>query len=406
MKINMDDSRLNNIIELRSFLSSSKYLVLKLETIEDKYKFINKTVKKFSYAKLNRKDKHTVLSYLKKVTGYKKAQILRLVKRALKGDLHKEIYVRNNPHIIYTPSDIKLLEKTDVLHLRLNSLATKEILKREATIFKQKEYKHIAAVSASHINNLRQSPCYRKFWINGTKPIENQIGKCQIPEVNGMPGSIRVDTVHQRDIYHINAVDEITQWQIVICVPLISERYLLPALERMLAQFPFVIFNFHSDRGSEFINHVVARLLNKLLIEQTKSRSRHSNDNALVESKNGSVIRKNMGYTHIHFSFANEISDFYETWFNPYLNYHRPCLYVSKEIIDKKGRITKIYGEATTPYEKLKQINKQLKQNFLKANLSFKQLDKLAYQESDNQFSQKMRKEEAKLFEKIDKLKI
>jgi transposase InsO family protein len=56
---------------------------------------------------------------------------------------------------------------------------------------------------------------------------------------------------------------------------------------------------FHSDNGSEFINHTAAKLLNKLLIEQTKSRPRHSNDNGLVESKNGAIARKRMRYTHI-----------------------------------------------------------------------------------------------------------
>ena len=52
----------------------------------------------------------------------------------------------------------------------------------------------------------------------------------------------------------------------------------------MLAQFPFRILGFHSDNGSEFINYKVAELLNKLLIEQTKSRPRRSNDNGLVEA--------------------------------------------------------------------------------------------------------------------------
>jgi len=91
--------------------------------------------------------------------------------------------------------------------------------------------------------------------------------------------------------------------------------------------------------------------------------------------------------------------------FNPYLNYHRPCLYVTEERVDKKGHIHKIYGQATTPYEKLKQVSKQLKQNFLKPENNFKQLSQFAYQKSDNQFAIKMRKEEVKLFEKISKMK-
>ena len=76
-----------------------------------------------------------------------------------------------------------------------------------------------------------------------------------------------------------------TQWQVVGATAQISEAWLIPVLEAMLAQFPFGIRGFHSDNGSEFINHTVANLLNKLLVEQTKSRPRHSNDNGLAESK-------------------------------------------------------------------------------------------------------------------------
>ena len=97
----------------------------------------------------------------------------------------------------------------------------------------------------------------------------------------------------------INAVDEVTQWEIVAAVGQISEAWLIPVLERILAQFPFRILGFHSDNGSEYINHRVAEMLNKLLVEQTKSRPRHSNDNGLAETKNGAVIRKHMGFGHI-----------------------------------------------------------------------------------------------------------
>jgi transposase InsO family protein len=100
-------------------------------------------------------------------------------------------------------------------------------------------------------------------------------------------------------VYHINAVDTVTQWQVVGCASRISEQHLLPVLEAMLHQFPFRILGFHSDNGSEFINHTVAQLLEKLLIEFTKSRACRSQDNALVESKNGAVIRKHIGYGHI-----------------------------------------------------------------------------------------------------------
>ena len=72
-------------------------------------------------------------------------------------------------------------------------------------------------------------------------------------------------------------MDEVTPYEIVVSVQRISEAYLLPVLEMLLEAFPFVIHGFHADNGSEYINKQVAQLLNKLLIEFTKSRSRHTN---------------------------------------------------------------------------------------------------------------------------------
>jgi len=66
-------------------------------------------------------------------------------------------------------------------------------------------------------------------------------------------------------------------------------------LKEILVQYPFRILGFHADNGSEYINHVVAGLLEKLQIELTKSRTRQTNDQALVEGKNGSIVRKQIG---------------------------------------------------------------------------------------------------------------
>jgi len=175
-----------------------------------------------------------------------------------------------------------------------------------------------------------------------TKARQIQIGITQKPENYGHPGSIRVDSVSQKDVYYINAVDEITQWEIVFCVPQICEACVLPALEEIIDQYPFKIFNFHSDRGGENINYQIASLLQKLLIKQTKSRSYHSNDNALCETKNGSVIRKNMGWEHIDQKFCDKINDYLKNYSNPYLNFHRPSSYPSFETNRRVKEISKI----------------------------------------------------------------
>jgi len=399
MKVIMDDLRLDNLKEIDEFLQGSKRLVLRLETISEKYNFIDETVDRFEYLKLKKKDKRIVLKYLKKLTGYKKAQLTRLVSRASLGDLVKKKYQRpsETTNRIYLPADIKLLEKTDEYHLRLSSHATHEILRREYEVFHHADFKNISKVSISHIDNLRKNPVYKSTWVNGTKAREVDIGTTMKPETNSIPGSIRVDSVHQRDVFYINAVDEIVQWEIIICVPQICEKYLRPAFEILLFQFPFIIFNFHSDRGGEFINKIVAQILNRLLINQTKSRSRHCNDNALVESKNGSIIRKNMGYFHMNQKIVDETNDFLFNWFNPYLNYHRPCGFVTETKVDFKGRARNIYGEYMTPYEKLKQISKEKKTNYLKRGQSFEKLDIIAYGKSDNEWAREMREKQNEL---------
>jgi transposase InsO family protein len=171
---------------------------------------------------------------------------------------------------------------------------------RELHEFHDARYERLARLSVAQLYRLRKSATYRyrRVAYQATRPTQVAIGERRKPDPQGRPGYLRVDTVHQGDldgekgVYHINAVDEVTQWQVVGATAQISETWLMPVLEAMLTQFPFRIRGFHSDNGSEFINHTVARLLNKLLIEQTKSRPRHSNDNGLAETKNGWVIRK------------------------------------------------------------------------------------------------------------------
>jgi hypothetical protein len=114
---------------------------------------------------------------------------------------------------------------------------------------------------------------------------------------------------------------------IVCAVEKISEHYLIPILEQLLEQFSFELLGFHANNGSEYINKRVAHWLQKLWIEFTKSRSRHSNDNARIESKNGAIIRKHLGYLPIPQKWAPLINDFYRDHFNPYINDHRPCFF-------------------------------------------------------------------------------
>ena len=400
MQITMNDSRITSIAQLSDFLKGAQKIPFSLEgeSIENKYEFIDRALRRFLYIKLPKKEKKIVLWYLQKVTGYKKERLYQLIGKAENSSLKKALYQRVKPHKIYTTVDIKLLEKTDELHLRLSEDATKEVLRRELETFNHQQYQRISRISHSHITNLRHSPIYKSSWINHTKARQIPIGVTMPPQNHGKPGSIRIDSVSQKDVYHINSVDEVTQWEVVFCVPQLSESCMLPALKEIFEQYPFNIFNFHSDRGHETINYLVAELLQRLLIKQTKNRSYHSNDNALVETKNGSVIRKNMGWEHINQRFCDDINSYYRKFFNIYLNFHRPCGFPTIQT-DSKGKKRKVYNVYQVPYDALKQILGANK--FLKQGQTFEKLDIIAYQMSDNEFAEIMREEERKLFQKI-----
>ena len=405
----MDFKHLKTIEDLKQFVKGSKRMILKAVTIEEKYDVIQSLIDTFHYVHLTRREKHTVLRVLKLFTGYKHSQLGRLIDAAMCGTLCRKEYVRTNLYHKYTGADIQLLEKTDEVHYRLSAEATHEILRREYVIFHHEQYENVSHVSVSHVKNLRQRDEYKAKNLEHTHARIVPIGETRKPEPNGLPGSIRIDTVHQRDVYYLNVVDEVTQWEVIVVVPFISEYYMRPALEFILDAYPFVVFNFHSDRGSEFVNQVVADILNMLLIKQTKSRSRHCNDQALVEGKNGSIIRKNFGFGHISKGFMKDMNTFLRKWFIIYLNCHRPCGYVTGIRTDYKGRVHNVYGQYTTPYEKLKEISKAHDTYhtgiLLKEDVSFEELDKVAYAMSDNEYARIMRDKQYALFDIINSLK-
>jgi transposase InsO family protein len=281
-------------------------------------------------------------------------------------------------------------------------------MEREYEVYGHAEFGNISRISIAHLYNLRKSNIYRGIAkrYTKTKPVVSRIGERAKPDPKGQPGYIRIDTVHQGDlngqkgVYHINAVDEITQWEIVASVERISEAYLVPVLETMLLQFPFITRGFHSDNGSEFVNRTAARLLNKMLIRFTKSRPRHSNDNGLAETKNGSVVRKQLGYAYIPQRCAELINEFDRDFFNPYINFHRPCFF-PVSVIDPKGKIRKTYPYemVRTPYERLKSLPQA--ESYLRPGVTFEELDAIANQMSDNQFAERMVKARSNLFQQI-----
>lgn len=415
MIVQMTDSCMeNNVAHLENFLKGSEKISFKVAGRKETYRWVEQILVKFSYALEKKKNKKIIKAYIKKMTGYSRAQVTRLITQYIStGKVKLSAKAKHTFENIYQRADIVLLAHTDELHDYPNGAALKKILERMVKVYKMTEYQNISNISVAQIYNFRHSVLYERLTkkYTATKPNVVNIGERRKPDPQGKPGYLRVDTVHQGDekevangkyqkgVYHINMVDEVTQSEFVGAAEKISELYLLPLLETLINNFPFVIIEFHADNGGEYINHIVAGMLNKLLIKLTKSRSRKSNDNALVEGKNGSVIRKWIGYCFIEQRYASEMNKFYSL-FNEYLNFHRPCAF-AREIVDRKGKVKKIYkpSDYMTPYEKLKSLENAEK--YLKPEISFESLEKQALRYTDNEMARLVQEERRRLFDKI-----
>jgi transposase InsO family protein len=404
LKISVQQAEWLSLEQIRAFSEASEEVHFEGEEREEIYGWIGRTLQLHGYRQRSRADRGLLRRYVEKLTGLSRAQVTRLIGRYLqRGEVKETSYRRRRFPQRYTRADIELLASVDEAHETLSGPATKRILEREHREYGKPEYERLAGISVAHLYNLRKQRRYRERRLNysKTRPTQVAIGERRRPQPEGQPGYLRIDTVHQGDldgikgVYHINAVDEVTQWQVMGCAAQIGEAWLLPVLEQILQQFPFYIRGFHSDNGSEFINHTVAQLLNKLLIEQTKSRPRHSNDNGLVETKNGAVIRKHMGYGHIAAAHAEAIHRFYCEHLNPCLNLHRPCAQADVEV-DAKGRRRRRYRRYQTPLETLLAMG-QL-ERFLRAGLSIDLLRQRALRQSDTEAARHMQAAKQKLF--------
>jgi len=404
----MQDPEQMTLEQMRTLVDSSQTVRFSIEGREAFYNLVSRVLKHHGFARLSREHKGIVRRFLVKVTGRSRAQITRLIGQWMQSrSIQANLPLRRRFPSRYTAQDCARLAEVDLAHDGLSGPAVRRILRREYEVFDKQEYQQLANISVSHLYNLRRSKAYRKIrvQVQSTRASKVNIAQRRKPEPRGRPGYLRVDTVHQGQhdgrpgIYHINAVDTVTQWQVVGCVETISERHLLPVLEAMLHQMPFLTRGFHCDNGSEFINYQVAGLLEKLRVEFTKSRAYRTTDNALVEGKNGAVIRKHIGFGPIQSQYAEDFQKFFTAHLNPYLNYHRPCGFATLTVL-ARGRRKRTYpaDDYRTPFEKLKSLPNW--QDHLKPNITAQSLETASQKMSDTEAAKKMQAAKTALFAK------
>lgn len=405
--MDMNDDHIMSVSQLTELVKFGKCVKFNSSNKKQTYEWVGRTLARFKYFSESKKNRGIIKNYVIVMTGYSEGQTDKLIRR--KKKFGKVFLMERTQHTFpkkYEATDIALLADTTARANFPNGKAMKQMMNEMYSVYEDDRFEILKQISVSHFYNLRQTNIFQSRLLNytKTKPTAVNIGERRKPRPFGKPGYLRVDSVHQGDldkqkgVYHINLVDEVTQWQIVGCVEGISEQFLAPLLEELLQMFPFVILEFHSDNGSEYINKVVAKLLNKMNIVQTKSRSRQTNDNALVESKNGSVIRKNMGYIHIPKKHASEINLFYANYLNSYLNFHRHSAYPT-EYVDERGKIKKKYEIYLTPCDKL--LSLENVEQYLKLDITKESLAKEKMRLSHVEAAEKMQKAKQKLFNRI-----
>lgn len=417
MVIDMNEAQVRSVEQMLQVLAGTQALEFRQAGgDQERYAWIGAVLGRVDYNRLKKRpDRGVVLRYLQRLSGYSRAQVKRLVATWLTGKGKSLVKRYRAPaHAYarrYTDADVALLGDVDRAMGTLSGPATACVLRRQRDVFGDPRFERLGSISVGHLYNLRHSAGYRRQRVTLTKTRPTKavtIGVRRAPSPEGRPGFIRIDSVHQGDwdgtkgVYHINAVDCVTQWQVVATVQTISEAYLLPVIGQMLAQFPFEILGFHADNGSEYVNHRVACMLDKLRIEFTRSRPRRSNDNGLVETKNGAVVRKLFGYEHIAQPHAVRMNTFCTEYLNPFLNFHRPCLFATELPDPKKpGRIKRVYRarDAMTPLDKLASLPDAAP--FLKEGITLDALQELARALTDVQAAEELNAARQALFRRV-----
>lgn len=408
MNIRMKNLEGLTLSEMEEFVKTNHKVAFEPGEREVRYGFVERVLQGHSYRKLSRSERGTVRRFLAKVTCFSRAQLNRLIgKWRRTRRVGSKLAQRPTFPRRYTSADAALLATVDAAHEDLSGPAVRHILEREFQVYRDRSFERLAGISASHIYNLRRSAAYRsiRVRVRHTQARQVSIAERRKPDPKGKPGYLRVDSVHQGShdgvagLFHINAVDTVTQWQVIGCVETICERHLIPVLEAMLHQFPFRLLGFHCDNGSEFLNHRVSQMLNKLLVQFTKSRAYRTTDNALVEGKNGAVIRKQMGYGPIAAEHADAFQRFYTAWMNPYLNFHRPCGFATIRT-DARGKRQRRYPhqDYQTPFEKLTSLGNW--QQYLKPGVSQADLQRRARQLSDTEAARQLQKAKLELLKR------
>lgn len=228
MIINLNEKTIRTLDQIRAVLDGTHALEFTVDSgSQARCEWVESVLKRFRYNELRRPDRGLLLCYLRRFSGFSRAHVTRLVQRWLNGE--RLLYLRGTPSNAfarrYTDADLDALADVEREYGRLSGPATVAVLRRMYQVYGDERYVRLQHLSPSHLYNLRRSETYRARHTVRTKtrsdPKGATIAARRAPTPENRPGFIRIDSVHQgnlhgrRGLYHINAVDCVTQWEVV-----------------------------------------------------------------------------------------------------------------------------------------------------------------------------------------------
>ena len=327
-----------------------------LETIQPRYK-------KATWA-----EKKLILDEFINTTGYHRKYAIRILNKWVRRKLPK----KPGPKKIYQGEVVVALEQiweicgricSKRLHPFLPEMV--RVLERNNDLILTAEVKELLlSMSRSSIDRCL-APAHTKHprGLCTTKPgtlLKKSIPvRTYTPWDEEKPGFLEIDlvahcgqSVEGQFVNTLTCVDISTGWVECLAVLTRNKQTVFEAIKTMRTRLPFALLGIDSDNGSEFINDLLFQYCQYQQITFTRSRPYRKNDQAHVEQKNWSVVRRLIGYDRFETKAECELLQSIYEDLRLYANFFQPVLkLVAKETIDNK--IIKRYDTAATPYQRV-----------------------------------------------------
>ncbi len=332
---------------------------------EDKYALLR--IFSSKYRKASTKQKGLILTEVVSLTGYHRKHARRLlVNPPLRSKFKR---YRPSTYLTILPQLKKLWAVSNFACGKILVPAIPEFLeslKRHKEIkVSSLEEKMLLKISAATVDRLLKVD-RKRLQIkgrSGTKPgtlLKNQIPvRIFTPWDEQTPGFLEIDLVaHCGDSLmdtHINSLDAVdiaTTWTEKQACMGKSERAVIAAYEDMEKRFPFKILGIDSDNGSEFVNWHFLRLAKRKQITFTRSRAYRKNDQAHIEQKNFSTVRKIIGYRRLETQKQLVLLNRIYQLLSDYLNFFIPTLKLVRKV-HIGSKVKRIYDKPKTPYQRV-----------------------------------------------------